>query len=418
MFSIINIILLFFFLLSIYYTIKYKFVQRKTFSKIKEVFFKERNKSAYQSFIVALGSHIGVGNIIGVTTALIYGGPGSIFWMVIFAIFSSIFSLMENTLAVKYRTIINNENRGGSSYYIYYGLKKKIIAVIIAVFLLITSGVIFQSIQINSISESINIVFGVKKELIFLFLVLFTIFFIFTGTKKIVSFSEIIVPIMSIGYLFITLYAITINIKKLPEVLINIISSAFNFKSAIAGGLFVGIKRSLFSHEAGLGSMPTISAMSEIDKPINQGYAQVMGVFIDTVVMCTLTGLMILVYDVDLLLFTGYDLIIYSFENIFGSIGEYFACFFMVTFALATVVSQYYLGESNLLFLSNKKKMKRNTFLYQCMFILGITVGVFSPLNKIWDLIDYGMIGIGVLNIYALIRLEKEFRNELFLEKN
>lgn len=414
----INIILSVFFIISILYTFKYKFIQFNTFKETKEIFFKNTEKSVYQSFIVALGSHIGVGNIIGVTTALIYGGPGSLLWMVVFALFTSIFSLMENTLAVKYRVNIEGENRGGSSYYIYYGLGKKIIAIIIALFLLITSGVIFQSIQVNSISESLNIVFNLKKDIIYIALVLFAIFFIFSGTKSIIKFSEIIVPIMSIGYLLISMYAIITNIKEVPNVLKLILTEAFNFKSIFAGGLFVGIKRSLFSHEAGLGSMPTISAMSEVDKPIKQGYAQVMGVFIDTVIMCSLTGIMILVYKVDLNKYTGYDLIIYSFNNIFGCFGKYLACFFMFSFGLATVVSQYYLGESNLLFICKQKKKKKLVFMYQLMFILGITIGVFFPLNRIWELIDYGMIGIGIINLYAIIRLERDFKNELFLEKN
>ena len=410
----VNIILILFFVLSILYSFKYKFIQFKSFKETKEIFFNNKEKSVYQSFIVALGSHIGVGNIIGVTTALIYGGPGSLLWMVVFALFSSIFSLIENTLAIKYRVIIDGENRGGSSYYIYYGLGKKVIAIIIAFFLLVTSGVIFQSIQVNSISESLNIVFNLKKDIVYIALVLFAIFFIFTGTKRIVKFSEVIVPIMSIGYLIISIYAIISNIKEVPNVFKLIITEAFNFKSIFAGGLFVGIKRSLFSHEAGLGSMPTISAMSDADKPIKQGYAQVMGVFIDTVIMCSLTGIMILVYKVDLNKYTGYDLIVYAFTNIFGFYGKYLACFFMFTFGLATVVSQYYLGESNLLFISKQKKKKKLVLMYQCMFIIGITIGVFYPLNKIWDLIDYGMIGIGIINLYAIIRLEKDFKTELF----
>lgn len=412
--NMVNIILILIFAISIIYTFKYKFIQFKSFKETKEVFLNNKEKSVYQSFIVALGSHIGVGNIIGVTTALIYGGPGSLLWMVLFAIFSSIFSLMENTLAVKYRVNIEGENRGGSSYYIYYGLGKKVIAIIIAFFLLITSGVIFQSIQVNAVSEALNIVFGLRKDIIYLALVLFAILFIFTGTKRIVKFSEIIVPIMSIGYLIISIYAIISNIEEVPNVFKLIITEALNFRSIFAGGLFVGIKRSLFSHEAGLGSMPTISAMSDSEKPIKQGYAQVMGVFIDTVIMCSLTGIMILVYKVDLNKYTGYDLIIYAFENIFGFLGKYLACFFMFTFGLATIVSQYYLGESNLLFISKQKKKKKLVLMYQFMFIVGITFGVFFPLSKIWDLIDYGMIGIGIINLYAIIRLEKDFKTELF----
>jgi len=226
------------FIISIYYTFKYRFPQKRILKKINEVFFVQKSKTAYQSFLVALASHIGVGNIIGVTTALIYGGPGSIFWMVVFAIFTSIFSLMENTLSVKYRVKVNGEYRGGSAYYIYYGLNKKILGLVIAFFLLVTSCVIFQSLQVNALSESIKIAFSIDKKIIYLLIVLFTIIFIFSGTKMIVKISEIIVPIMAISYLIVVIFGIFINIDKLPNVFILIFQEAFNFKSVFVGGLF------------------------------------------------------------------------------------------------------------------------------------------------------------------------------------
>jgi len=410
----VNCLVMLMFIISIYYTFKYRFPQKRILKKINEVFFVQKSKTAYQSFLVALASHIGVGNIIGVTTALIYGGPGSIFWMVVFAIFTSIFSLMENTLSVKYRVKVNGEYRGGSAYYIYYGLNKKILGLVIAFFLLVTSCVIFQSLQVNALSESIKIAFSIDKKIIYLLIVLFTIIFIFSGTKMIVKISEIIVPIMAISYLIVVIFGIFINIDKLPNVFILIFQEAFNFKSVFVGGLFVGIKRSLFSHEAGLGTMPTISAMSDINKPVNQGYVQMFGVFIDTVIMCSLTAIMILVHNLDLSLYIGYDLIIQSFSNIFGNFGKYIGCFYLGIFALGTIISQYYLGESNLIFITKQKENKFFIFGYQVLFIIGITIGVFFPLAKIWEMIDYGMIIIGAINIIVLIMLEKEFHKEFF----
>ena len=414
----IDYIILLMFVVSIYYTFKYKCPQRNIFIKSKEVFFVNKTKSAYQSFLVALASHIGVGNIIGVTTALIYGGPGSIFWMVVFAIFTSVFSLMENTLSVKYRVKVNDEYRGGSAYYIYYGLKKNFLGLIVAIFLLITSCVIFQSLQVNALSESIKIVFTLDEKIIYIIIVLFTILFIFSGTKMIIKLSEIIVPIMAISYLVIVLLGIILNIKELPSVISLIFKEAFNFRSIFAGGLYIGIKRSLFSHEAGLGTMPTISAMSDVKKSIDQGYVQMLGVFIDTVFMCSLTGIMILVHGVDLNNYTGYDLIIYTFNKIFGDFGKYIGCFFLGIFALGTIISQYYLGESNLIFITKQKENKIFIFCYQVLFIVGITIGVFFPLNKIWDMIDYGMVVLGVINIIVLIAMEKEFKNEFINGNN
>lgn len=416
----IDYIILLIFIVSIYYTFKYKFIQLNCFKKTKEVFFKERSKTAYQTFIVSIGSVFGTGNLIGVTTALIVGGPGSLFWMVIFAVFSGVFSIMENTLAVKYRRVIEGENRGGASYYIADGLNYKKLGVIISLFLLLCNTVIFQPLQVNTVTNALNIGFNVNYEIVFISMALFSIFFIFKGTKAIVRFSELVVPFMSIGFLLITLFVIVINIDKLPSVMMLIIKDAFNINSILSGGLFVGLKRSLFSHEAGLGTMPTISAMSNEEKSINQGYVQTFAVFFDTVIMCFLTGIMILLLTNDLDNLNGYELIINIFKKIFSfneNIGKYIAIIFMLIFGLATIVTQYYIGESNLLFLSNKKN-NNVKIMYKCLFIIGLFIGVYFSLNSIWKIIDYGMVAVGCINIYAIIKLEDDFKECLCKEKN
>ena len=175
----IDYIVLLLFIVSVYYTIKYKFIQFKCFRKTKEVLVNKKSKSAYSTFMMSLANHIGVGNIIGVTTALIYGGAGSIFWMCIFAIFMSVFSLIENTLAVKYRVFIDGEYRGVSAYYIKNGLHKNSFSFLVALFLVITSCIIFQSLQVNAVSESLFISFHLDKMIIYILIVLFAVFFIF-----------------------------------------------------------------------------------------------------------------------------------------------------------------------------------------------------------------------------------------------
>ena len=411
----IDYIVLLIFIISIYYTFKYKFIQFKCFKKTKEVFFNEKSKSAYEAFIVSIGSVFGVGNIVGVTTAIIYGGPGSLLWMVIFAVFSSVFSIIENTLAVKYRVLINNEYRGGVSYYISNGLNKKVLSIIIAIFLVLGNSVIFQPLQVNTLSEAVNIGFNIPHYLIFLILSLFAIFFIFKGTKKIVSFSERIVPFMSIFFILITILVIGCNISKLPNVIVLIFKDAFSLRCIVGGGLFIGIKRSLFSHEAGLGTMTTISAMSNIEKPVNQGFVQCFGVFFDTVIMCSLTGIMILIVNPNVGGYSDHNLIIDIYTKIFNNhiAGKYIAVLFMFMFALATIVSQYYLGESNLLYISGKKENKIYKTLYQCLYIMGIYIGVYFSLGKIWKIIDYGMVVLGVINLASIIKLEGKFKEEL-----
>lgn len=401
---IINNIIIIFFIISIYFTIKYKFIQLKSPFKSFKIMKEDKNKSTYKTFMVSLASHIGTGNVVGITSALIIGGPGSLFWMWINAIFMSIFSYIENTLGQKYKVKINGEFRGGSAYYISKGINKKYLGIIISLFLVLANTIFFQPIQVNTISEAIYITTKIPKLIICLFIILFTIFVIFKGTKTIIKFSEVIVPIMSISYLIIGLVVIIFNINIFPKVIITILEDAFNIDSILGGCIYVGMKRSLFSHEAGLGTMPTISSMAECNKPEDQGMISCFGVFIDTIFICSVTGFMILIYNIDLLKYEGVDLIIYTFQIIFGKFGIYLSVFFMVSFALATVVSQYYLGESNLLFISNQKKYK---FLYRLLFIIGIIMGVFLNNSSIWSVIDIGLILLGIVNIYTIFKLKK-----------
>lgn len=415
---IINIIILVFFLFSIYFTIKYKFMQLKSPFKSYKIIVKDKSKSSYQTFMVLLASHIGTGNIVGITSALIVGGPGSLFWMWVYAIFSSILSLIENTLAQVYKERINNENRGGSSYYIDKGLGLKKLAMMIAFFLMLSNTIFFQPLQVNTISETLLLITNSKKTLIFILLIVFTFLVIFRGTKTIVHFSEFVVPIMSITYILLGLFLILINIEKFPGVIRIIFTDAFNKESILGGVIFVGFKRSLFSHEAGLGTMPTISAMDECEKPINQGFISCFGVFIDTIVMCSITGFMILLYNIKLENTSQVGLIVDVFEKIFGKIGFYLACFFMLTFAFATFVSQFYLGESNLLFLTKNKEKNRKVFgiLYKGLFIIGICLGVYANINSIWNIIDIGMILLGIINLFALCKLSSVFKREIKYE--
>ena len=320
---------------------------------------------------------------------------------------------MENTLSICYREKINGEYRGGSAYYLKKGLNSKVFSLLISVFLVLSNTILFQPLQVNTINLALNISLGIPKEVTLIFLLLLCFFVIFKGTKKIIKFSEIIVPIMSLLYVFIGIVIIIINFKIFPKVLGLILREAFDKEAILSGCIYVGIKRSLFSHEAGLGTTPSISAMTENVKPIEQGYISAVGIFIDTLVMCSITGFMVLIYNVDLTVYDGVDLIIYIFEIIFGSFGGFLAVFFLLTFALATIVSEYYLGESNFLFISKKKKSK---IIFKILFITGIIMGIFLDTSKIWFFIDLGIILLGLINIISIIRLRKKFENNLNFE--
>lgn len=405
------------FLLSIVYTFKYRFMQIYFLKESKKVM--KQSKSVYATFLMTLASHIGAGNIVGVTTALIYGGPGALFWMVVSCFFTSIFSLMENTLAVRYREVIKGENRGGSCYYIRKGLKLPALAVVFSGFLVLNSTIFFGPIQVNTIAQSIKIPFNVSNLIILLMLLFLAFFIIFRGTKKILRFVEVIVPIMTLCFFGISILTIIFNITRLPNVLSIIFIDAFTFKSIkgalLGGSLIIGLKRSSFSNEAGLGTAPSISAMSDNQSAVSQGYVQVFGVFVDTAFMCTLMGLMILVYDINLTNFEGASLAIYIFEVIFGDLGLYLGAFFLFTFAIATWVSSYYAGESNMIYISQNTKLthKNSIIIYRIIFLAGTIFGIYLTNNILWNFVDYGLIFLGTINLYAILKLEKEFKIEL-----
>lgn len=415
---VIGIIVLGYFLLAIYFSFKYKFIQFRAVRETKKILIESKSKSSYSTFMLSMASHMGTGNIVGISTALIYGGAGTIFWMWVFTIFSAIFSLIENTLSQVYKEKINGENRGGACFYIEKGLGNNLLALLFAFILLCTNSIFFQPLQVNTISETLNLTLNLDKVIILILFVLFTYVVIFNGTRRIVRFSEMIVPVMSISYLLVTSYLIFANLTNLPLVFKNIFSEAFNFKAIILGGfsscLIIGFKRSLFSNEAGLGTMPSISAMADVKYPINQGFVSTVGVYVDTLLMCTLTGVSILILNVNLDEFLGVDLIIHIFEIEFGKLGFYLAGFFMFTFALATVVGEYYLGESNLLYLvKRKKKINLYKIFYKVLFLIGIFIGVTNNTKEIFIFVDSGMIFLGLANLYAIIKLRRIFDLEL-----
>lgn len=408
---IINFFVILIFILSIIFTFKYKFIQLNFFSQSKQAL---KNKTSYTAFLLSLGSHIGAGNILGVTTGLILGGPGTLFWMIICTIFTSIFSLMENTIAMKYKTIIDNESRGGSPYYILNGLRNSKLATLFSFILVLSSTIFFLPIQVKGVSYSLNYLLNINSYIIIILLLLFSFLFIFRGTNVLTKVINKIVPIMTLAFLIISFYALISKIIYLPNVIKLILNDAFNVKSGVIGALTIGLKRSLFSNEAGLGTAPSINCYSD-NKPISQGYLQVLTCIIDTVVMCVLLGVIILLYNVDLNIYNGNELAIKIFEVIFPKYGLYIGVFILFTFSLATIISGYYAGETNILFnhIIWKKDVNILKTCYKMLFIIGLFLGVFLENTGIWNLIDYGLVIMGMINIVVIIKMKNDFETEV-----
>lgn len=335
--------------------------------------------------------------------------------MFICTLFTTIFSLIENTLGLKYQVIIDGERRGGSPYYILKGLNKKKLSSLFSIILVLSSTIFFLPIQIRGITFSINNLFDINPMIIFILLIIFSFVFIFRGTNIITKIIDKIVPIMTGLFFVVCLYAIIIKYDQIYNVLKLIIKDAFNFKSCGVSAIIIGLKRSLFSNEAGLGTSPSINSYSN-NKPINQGYLQVLTCFIDTVVMCIMLGLVILLYNIDLNIENSDKLSVIVFENIFPDIGEYVGNFLLFIFSLATVISGFYAGETNMLFnnvINNKINVNILKTCYKMLFIIGIYLGVFFNNTKLWNLVDYGLVFLGIINIYVISKLNNKFSEEL-----
>ena len=293
---------------ALYFTFKTKFVQ---FRMIKETLRLlagstsssnnsdgKKQVSSFQAFMVSIASHVGTGNLAGVATAIAVGGPGSIFWMWIIALLGSASSFIENTLAQLYKVKGNDSFVGGPAYYMSIGLKKPWMGSLFAVLLIFTFPFSFNTVQSNTICAAFQEAFNFDPTIVGIVLTLVTLVVIFGGIQRIAKVSSVIVPVMAVGYVLLAFFVVIINITKIPAVLELIISSAFGWNQAFGGMMGVammnGIKRGLFSNEAGEGSAPNVAATADVSHPVKQGLIQVFGVFADTLVICSCTAFIIL----------------------------------------------------------------------------------------------------------------------------
>lgn len=258
----------------------------------------ERHISSFQAFAVSLASRVGTGNLAGVATAIVIGGPGAVFWMWIIALLGAASAFVESTLAQLYKRHGKDSYIGGPAYYMQYGLGKRWMGVLFAVLICVTFGFAFNSVQSNTICAAWERAFGLDPLWVGVALTLFTAGIIFGGIHRIARVSSVIVPVMALGYIILALGIVLWNIGRLPEVLHLILSEAFGWNQALGGGigaaLMQGIKRGLFSNEAGMGSAPNVAATAHVSHPVKQGLIQTLGVFTDTLLICTCTAFIIL----------------------------------------------------------------------------------------------------------------------------
>ncbi|MDU4750612.1 MAG: alanine/glycine:cation symporter family protein [Clostridium butyricum] len=404
-------------LLGLYFTFKTRFVQ---FRYIKEMFRlltdgatskKEKGSvSSFQAFCISTASRVGTGNLAGIAIAISVGGPGAIFWMWLIALIGSASSFVESTLAQIYKQSDGNGAYiGGPAYYMEKALNMKWMGIIFSILITICFGLVFNSVQSNTISLALNEAFGVNRILVGAILTLLTLSIIFGGIHRIAKVSEIIVPIMASAYILVALFVVITNISELPAMFTLIFENAFGVKQAVGGGiggaLLIGIKRGLFSNEAGMGSAPNAAATANVSHPVKQGLIQTLGVFTDTIVICSCTAFIILLSDIDLSGgLTGIQLTQNALSSQMGSFGSIFIAICVLLFAFSSIVGNYYYGEANIEFLTKKKIYLT---LYRICVAIMVLFGATVSMDIVWNLADVFMALMAITNLIAIALLGK-----------
>ncbi len=369
------------------------------------------NISSFQAFALSIASRVGTGNLAGVASAIALGGPGAVFWMWVIAILGAASAFVESTLAQLFKVKGDKSFRGGPAYYILKGLHKRWWAVTFAVLITLTFGFAFNSVQSNTISDALNASFAIPREATAGVLCLLTLAIICGGVQRISRVSEIVVPVMAIAYIVLALVIIAMNIGRFPEIMMLIVSNAFGADEILGGSvgaaMVMGIKRGLFSNEAGEGSTPNAAATASVSHPVKQGLIQTLGVYTDTLLVCTATAFIILCSGI----YTGgHDGIVLTQQAIdaglggdhrFGSIFVSVAIFFI---AFTSIIANYYYGETNIRFIRNSNLAVR---IYRLLVAAIVYAGAVVSLDLVWGFADITMALMTLCNLAAIIMLGK-----------
>ena len=400
------------------FTIVGNFAQVKYFKRMFSVFRSDEvgdsGITARQALLVSIGGRVGGGNIAGVAVAISLGGPGAVFWMWTVAVIGMMTSIVECSLAQLYKRKDHEGNfRGGPATYILHGLGKeyKWLAVIYAISLLLSFSIGFVAFQGNTVAGSALESFGIERWVSGIILVIAGGFIVFGGIKRIAKAADIVIPIMAVIYLLMAAVVIVLNITDLPALITMIVKNAFGIESVVGGGIGVaieqGMKRGLFSNEAGLGSAPNVAATAYATHPVSQGISQSLSVFIDTILVCSATAFVILlsgVYqpgvEVD-----GIVLAQQALTSELGNWSQYLLTIAILLFALSSIMYNYYMGENAIHFLV-KNNVKQATFILRLVVIAVLFIGAAAPAaTTVFFFADPLMGVLALANLLALIML-------------
>ena len=397
----------------VWFTIRTRGVQFRLLGDAIRMLFRTENAdgsskhiSSFQAFNISLASRIGTGNLAGVATAIAIGGPGAIFWMWVMALIGAANAFVESTLAQLFKVRGKDSFVGGPAYYIAKGMHNRWFACIFAVAMILDFGLTNNLVQSNTIALALESSLGINGIAIPIVLTVLTLAVVFGGVQRIARISSVIVPFMALLYLVVTLIVLVLRFDRIPDVFMLIVSNAFGAGPAIGGSvgtaIIYGFKRGLFSNEAGEGSAPQAAATAAVSHPVKQGLIQSLGVFTDTIVVCSCTAFIILcsgLYDTGA---NGIELTQLALTNEIGPIGSTLIAVLIFFFAFSSIIGNYYYGESNLYFLTRSRRV-----LLLFRLVLGglVFVGATATLDLAWGLVDFFMAVTASCNLAALLVL-------------
>lgn len=402
---------------ALWFTYKTKFVQFRMLGEMIKVLGESTSKqegrehhiSSFQAFMISLASRIGTGNLAGVATAITVGGPGAVFWMWIVALLGSSSAFIESTLAQLYKIHGKDSFIGGPAYYMKKGLKQPWMGILFAILIIFTFSFAFNSVQSNTICAAFEEAFHIDNHIIGAILTILSLIIFFGGIQRIAKVSSIIVPIMALGYIILAVITIILNIEHLPAVFKMIISHAFGWEQALGGGIGIavmqGIKRGLFSNEAGMGSAPNVAATADVSHPVKQGLIQALGVFTDTLIICTCTAFIILFSGVPLTGdINGVQLTQNALSIEVGNFGSIFVAIAILFFAYSSIIGNYYYGEANVRYITKNKTIMTVFRIASGGMVL---FGALASLDLAWTLADICMGLMTICNLIAITLLGK-----------
>jgi AGCS family alanine or glycine:cation symporter len=411
----------------LYFSIRSRFLQLRHFREMTRLMFEGKSSdqgvSSFQALTMTLAGRVGTGNIAGVATAITFGGPGAVFWMWMVAFLGASSAFVESTLGQVYKESINKQYRGGPAFYIEKGLGVKWYAVLFALVTIFATGLLMPGVQANAIAESLKTAAGVETTVTGAVLAIALAFIIFGGVKRIASFAEFVVPFMALGYIVVACIVIALHIEQLPGVIALIFTSAFGGDAAFGAilGMAIqwGVKRGVYSNEAGQGTGPHASSAAEVSHPAKQGLVQGFSVYVDTLFVCSATAFMLLItgqYNVEApdgsALFTGIQgvaagpgYVQTALENILPGFGSLFVAIALLFFAFTTIVAYYYIAETNIAYLNRSTDRPWLTLLLKLALIGTVFYGTIRTADAAWALGDLGVGLMAWLNIIAILLL-------------